>query len=134
MFISFYTIIYFFVKKIYFVICLYFSEYDIRMSLYVFWLAKRPSIRYVRNWSGDEVSYKMRADVYRRRACHTLCVRAHLHAFGSIFVLQWLILFVEIQPYLIQKRCGRQKRLFFSSKINFCRQLFLLKIVFGNQI
>ena len=48
MFILYYTIIYFFVK-IFFYECLYFSEYDIRMFLFVFWLRNRPSIRYVRN-------------------------------------------------------------------------------------
>ena len=48
MFISYYTIIYFFVKNFFFE-CLYFSEYDIRMFLFVFWLRNRPSIRYVRN-------------------------------------------------------------------------------------
>ena len=46
-FISSYTTIYFFVKKFYFFKCLCFSEYDIRMSLYVFWLRKGPSIKYV---------------------------------------------------------------------------------------
>ena len=48
MFISYYTIIYFFVKNFFFE-CLYFSEYDIRMFLFVFWLRNRLSIRYIRN-------------------------------------------------------------------------------------
>ena len=30
-----------------------FSEYDIRMRLYVFWLRKGLSVKYVRNWCGD---------------------------------------------------------------------------------
>ena len=47
MFISYYTIIYFFVKNV-FLEWLYFSEYDIRMFL-VFWLRNKPSIKYVRN-------------------------------------------------------------------------------------
>ena len=34
----------FFRKEIYFFKCLYFSEYDIRMSLYVFWLRKGQSV------------------------------------------------------------------------------------------
>ena len=46
MFISYYTIIYFFVKNFFFE-CLYFSEYDIRMFLFVFWLGNRPSIKYL---------------------------------------------------------------------------------------
>ena len=39
----------FFVNNILFG-CLYFSEYDIRMFLFVFWLRNRPSIKYVRKW------------------------------------------------------------------------------------
>ena len=47
-----YTAIYFFVKKFIFFKCLYFSEYDIRISLYGFWLRKGSPITYVRNWWG----------------------------------------------------------------------------------
>ena len=43
----------FFRKEIYLLECLYFSEYDIRMSLYVFWFKKRPSVKYVHNWWED---------------------------------------------------------------------------------
>ena len=44
----------FFRKEINFFKCLYFTKYDIRMSLYVFfWLRKGPSSQYVRNWWGD---------------------------------------------------------------------------------
>ena len=42
----------FFHKEIYFFECIDFSEYNIRMSLYVFWLKKESSIKYVRNWWG----------------------------------------------------------------------------------
>ena len=45
MFISYYTIICFFVKNFF----LYFSENDIRMFLFVFWLRNKPSIKYARN-------------------------------------------------------------------------------------
>ena len=48
--ISSYTTIYFFE-------CLYCSEYDIRMFLYVYWLKKRPSIKYVCNWFEDGGSH-----------------------------------------------------------------------------
>ena len=37
-------------KEFTFFECLYFSEYDIGMLLFVFWLRNRPSIKYVRNW------------------------------------------------------------------------------------
>ena len=50
--ISVYFILYyhlFFRKEIYFFESLYFSESDIRMPLYFFWLRKGPSITYVRN-------------------------------------------------------------------------------------
>ena len=49
MFVSSYTTIYFFIDNVFFE-CLNFSEYDIRMCLFVFWLKNRPSIKYVRNW------------------------------------------------------------------------------------
>ena len=48
MFISSYTIIYFYVNNFFFK-CLYFSEYDIRMFLFVFWSRNRSYINYVRN-------------------------------------------------------------------------------------
>ena len=51
MFISSYTTIYF-VAKQYFFECLYFSEYDMRMPLFVYWLRKGPAIKYVGNWWG----------------------------------------------------------------------------------
>ena len=51
MFISSYTTIYFFVKKI-FLKCLHFSEYNIRMSLYLYWLRKGQSIKCIRSWWG----------------------------------------------------------------------------------
>ena len=44
MFVSYCTTIYFFVKNFLFE-CLYFSEYDIRMFLFVFSLRNRPSIK-----------------------------------------------------------------------------------------
>ena len=37
-------------KNLFFFECLYFSEYDIRMLLFFFWLRNRPSIKYIRNW------------------------------------------------------------------------------------
>ena len=55
----------FFCNEIYFLECLYFSECHIRMSLYVFWLKKGQTIKYVRNWWGKGVSPKMRKAGYR---------------------------------------------------------------------
>ena len=72
-FISSNTTIYFFRKEIYFSECLYFSENDIRMSLYLFWLRKGPSIKYLRNlWGGGggEGSSKIRTATYKGRGCH----------------------------------------------------------------
>ena len=43
-------------KNLLFFKCLYFSEYDIRMLLFIFWLRNRTSIKYVRSWgNGGEV-------------------------------------------------------------------------------
>ena len=41
-----------------------FSEYDIRMFLFVFWLKNRPSIKYVRKWGKGGGSSKMSTDTY----------------------------------------------------------------------
>ena len=54
----------FFVKNCFFEF-LYFSEYDIRMFLCVFWLRNMSSILYVRNQGNGEVSSKMFTDAYR---------------------------------------------------------------------
>ena len=56
----------FFVKNSFFE-CLYFSEYDIRMFLCVFWLRNMSSILYVRNQGNGEVSSKMFTDAYTGR-------------------------------------------------------------------
>ena len=72
-------------KEIYFFECLHFNEYNIRMPLYVFWLRKGPSIKYVRNWWGDGGSSIMRTAAYRERGCHASSVRTHLHYLSSCF-------------------------------------------------
>ena len=41
-------------KVLFFLECLYFSEYDIGMLLFVFWLRNRPSIKYVSNLDNGE--------------------------------------------------------------------------------
>ena len=102
MFISFYTTIYFSWRNLFFE-CFYFSEYDIRMSLYIFWLRKGPSIKYVHNWWGDGGSSKMRTAAYKGRRCHVSSVHTHLrylfffNVFGKIFLWSYsvLILFEE---------------------------------------
>ena len=58
--------------------CLYFSECDIRMSLYVYWLKKWPSIKYADNRWEDRGSSKMlKAAQPFKQGCHTLCVLTH---------------------------------------------------------
>ena len=49
-----------FLKNYLFFECLYFSEYDIRMLLFIFWLTNRPSIKYVRNWAGQPKCVQVR--------------------------------------------------------------------------
>ena len=69
---------YFFVK-IFFFECLYPSEYDIRMFLFVFWLRSRSSIKYLSNWGnkGDHPKY---AQVRTGGEGHrTSCDRTHVH-------------------------------------------------------
>ena len=48
--------------------------------LYVFWLKKRPSIKNIRNWWGDEgkrESFKMRTAAYRARANFCLIIHGY---------------------------------------------------------
>ena len=86
MFISSYTTIYFFVKNFFFE-CLYFSEYDIRMFLFVFWLRNRPFIKYVRNLGNGEGHPKCVQVCTGWEEYHASCVRTHLHYLFSFFCL-----------------------------------------------
>ena len=91
MFISSCTTIYFFE-------CLYFSEYDIRMSLYVYGLKNGPSIEYVLVGDGGHPKYVQPRTGERGVKPHVY-VRTYtvpFHVFGRIFVLYCLVLFVEI--------------------------------------
>ena len=54
-------------KKNFFFENLYFSEYDIPMLLFVFWLRNRPSIKYVCNWGNGWGSSEMSTGAYRLR-------------------------------------------------------------------
>ena len=44
-----------FFRKLFFFECSYFSEYDIRMSFFVFWLRGRLFTKYLRNWGNKGV-------------------------------------------------------------------------------
>ena len=74
MYISSYAAIYFSYNFFFLPNVLHFSEYDMTTSLYVFWLRKRRSIKYVRNWWRDaEVIY------LSYRGYHASCIRTYLH-------------------------------------------------------
>ena len=102
MFISSYPTIYYFVKNFFFE-CLYFSEYDIRMFLFVFWSSKM-------------CTGALRGRGVSRPMC-TYAVTLSLFMFllyGVLFYLQ------KFNLTFIQKECVCQKWLFFSNEINFC--------------
>ena len=61
-----YINIYFLVNIVFFE-CLYFSEYDIRMFLFAFWLRNRPFITYLRNRGNGGMSSKMCTGMYNGR-------------------------------------------------------------------
>ena len=118
MFISSYTTIYFFVTNFFFSECLYFSEYDIRMFLLVFWLRNRPSIKYVRN-QGMEGSKMCTGACRGRGVSRLMCmyaIKLSLFMFLSYVVLFYLQNFNLI---FIQKGSVCQKWLLFSNDINF---------------
>ena len=128
-FISSNTTIYFFVMNYFFFECLYFSEYDIWMLLFIFWLRNRPSIKYVRNWGNGGGHPKCVQVRTGGEGYHTSYARTHLHALthftllwclGASTVLWCLVLFVEIWPYLHSKTVFLSECLFFSYEINFC--------------
>ena len=95
-FISYYTIICFFAKKKFFE-CFYFSEYAIRMFLFVFWLRNMPSIKYVGN-KGNERGHPKFLQMRRRgERCHASCAGTHLHYPFSCFYL--MVSYVSRSPF-----------------------------------
>ena len=60
-----------------------FSEFDIRISFYVFWLRNGPLIKH--NSCGMGESSKMRTTAYRGRDCQASAVHTHLHHLFSYF-------------------------------------------------
>ena len=112
-------------KEIYFFECLYFSEYDIQMSWYVFWLKKGSLIKYARTYWGNGRLSKIRTAAYRGRGCHTLYVHTYLHyrfsCFWHHFCFIMSCFICRNLTLLLFKICFCQKRLFFSNEINLCR-------------
>ena len=77
-----------FFRKDFFYECLYFSEYDIRMFLFVFWLRNRPSFKYVRSKGNGGGSFKVFIDKYMGRGIsRVMCMYAPLHYLFSYFCL-----------------------------------------------
>ena len=128
----FFCPIYFFTKKF-----IFFNDYisvnliNIRMSLYVFWLRNGPSIKHVLNWWSDgEGLSKMRTAAYKGKVVPLLmCTYAltlSLFMFLAIHLFCSALFYLYLQKFnltFIKKRCVRQKRLFFSNEINFCRHI-----------
>ena len=99
--------------------CLYFSECDIRMSLYVFWLTKGPSTKYIHNcWDNGGYPKCVHGEVLSRLMCAyglTLSLFMFLAAF-----LSYSVFFYSQKFNLYAKKMCCQKRLFISNEINFC--------------
>ena len=124
-FISSYTTIYFFVKNLFFsdayisvnaifeCPCMFFGwERGHRLSTYATGEEMRRVIQYAYNC------------VHRGGGWHVSRVRTHLHYLVSCFWQHFCLIvsfFLRRNLTFIQKRSVRQKRLFFSSKVNFCR-------------
>ena len=119
MFISYYTAIYFFVKNFFFE-CLYFSEYDNRMFLFVFWLKNRSSIKYVRNQGNGGESSKMFTDAYRGRGVSFFMCTYALTLSLFLFLSFGVVFYLQKFNLTFKKGCACQKWLFFSNEINFC--------------
>ena len=93
MFISSYTVTYFFVNN-FFSECLYFGEYVIRMFLLVFWLRNKPSIKYVRNWRNRRGHQKCVQVRTGGEGYHASCVSTTYTVSVHVFVLWCLVLCV----------------------------------------
>ena len=76
--------------------CLYFSEYDIRMLLFIFLFKNRPSIKYVCNWGNGGGSSKMCKGTYSGRGVEKSVIRyvrtkwMAPNKFRGIFFMHWL--------------------------------------------
>ena len=100
--------LYFFVKKFTFSNVYIFSEDDVQMSLYVFWLRETPSVKYMRNWWGEGEEGERHGEGYPKciqlrteGGGVTLNVYVHtyiisFHVFPSIVILLCLVLIEEI--------------------------------------
>ena len=123
MFISICNTIYFFTKKFIFP-NVYISVNTIFECHYIFFDRER----------GHQLSTYSTGE--QTVGCHASCVRVHLH---HLFLYFWQCFCPIVSSFFlwkfncIQKRCVREKRLFFSSKINFYCKLFFLKIILANE-
>ena len=118
--------------------CLYFSEYDIRMVLFVFWLRVRPSIKYLNNWGNEAGSSEMCTGGYGgRRVSRLMCTYAL--TLSLFILLSYGVLFYvrKFNLIFIQKLCVCQKCLFFSNKIKSCCheiRFFYFKLFFRTRV
>ena len=124
----------FFRKEINFFKCLYFTKYDIRMSLYVFfgWARDRQVSTYV---IGEGMgSCQMLTATYMGRGCHASLVRTHLHRFSCFWQNVCLIvscfIYRNLTLPLFKKDVFIRNGFYFSKKRNFChhKKIFCLKL------
>ena len=90
------------------------------MYLYVFWLRKRPSIKYVRNFWGDGGSSKIHTDAYRgggATSCMMYALRISLYIFLAAFFLCSVLVYLWkfnltfiLKNVSVRKSCFTLKR------------------------
>ena len=118
MFISSYTTILSALLNVYFILhyhFIFFSGYDIRMSLYDFWLINGPSIKYVHNWR--EVSSKMWTVAYRGRRCHVRTCTVSFHFLALSYIVTCFICRNLTLTFFVKKGCVLQKPLFLNMTV-----------------
>ena len=135
-FVSSYATIYFFVKKIHFFECLYFHEYDIRKSLYIFWLRRGSSIKYVWNWWGggkiiQNANSCVKWDGVPRLMCtYALALSIFMFLAAYCLIMSCFICRNLTSP-LFKKLC-LSATVIFLQQDQFRRKLFYRKIIFAN--
>ena len=141
MFISLYTTIYFFVKKLTFS-NIYISVNTIFEYLYMFssWERDHQLSMYA-TVGGMVGSSKMHTAAYRGRVCYASCVPKHLHYLLPCF-LQYFYLILSclicrnLTLPLFKKRCFCQKQLFSYKRDQFLpswNKLFSIEVNIANQ-
>ena len=110
--------------------CLYFSEYDIRMLLFIFWLRNRLSINYVSNCRTEGEPSKMCIGAQRGRKVEKSVLRyvrikwMAPNKFCGIFFVHW---FGQVQ----QRKMSKKKNVIVFFRLNYDYFIYAIIRIFS---